>query len=230
MTKLVALYSIFNSRDLLYDSMTSIGPLVDEIRIYDGRYTEYRCACNLEHDNSCDGTLAEVKQWVNDQVDFPTVITCKLPAMPEMAKRNKMFDGLEMGDVAFIIDDDELFFGYPRPVKDFVATLPAKVAYIDFLFAGAGHGSGVPIPLARLFVKTPGLRYEKSYYNVVDDAGLVVNMREDNRNVPYGRRAGGRFYIHPSARIVELWEGYRSKKRDKARADYNLLISKRDWQ
>ena len=77
-------------------------------------------------------------------------------------------------------------------------------------------------------MKTPGLRYERTYYEVYDDAGLVVNAKADNVGVPYGRRARGRFYLHPSARIVALWN-FRGKERTAAAREWLDGLGKSAW-
>ena len=227
--RIVATYSIFNTVDLLYDSLTSVARYVDEIRLYDGRFLDYACPCAKDHDNSCDDTMKEVEQWMREYPGAPPVIIRQWPAMPEMEKRSKMMQDVPEGDVVLVIDDDELLIGRSEPIREFANTKPDWFAYVDFLFAGAGHGTGAPIPLARLYVRTPGLRYE-SYYRLLDDKGLFVDMKADNKNVPYGRRMPNRTYLHPSVRIVELWEGYRNRERDKARKAYNELIAKRGWK
>ena len=227
--RIIATYSIFNTQDLIYDSLTSAARYVDEIRLYDSRFLDYACTCGQQHDNSCDGTMKEVEQWMREYPNAPPVIIRQWPASLEMDKRSRMMQDVPEGDVVLVIDDDELLIGRPEPIREFAQTKPDWFAYVDFLFAGAGHGSGVPIPLARLFVSTPRLRYE-SYYRLLDEKGLLVDMKSDNLNVPYGRRKPGRVYIDPSVRMVELWEGYRNKDRDKSRAAYNSLISKRGWR
>ena len=98
---------------------------------------------------------------------------------------------------------------------------------MDFLFKEAGHGTKAVIPLARVFVRTPGLKYE-SYYRIHDDKGLVVDMKADNKWVPYGRRNTNRTYLSPSIRMASLWE-FRSRTRTKAEHGYNTTIAKQDW-
>lgn len=225
---LVASYCVFNVADLIFESLTSIARVVDEVRIYDCRFADYRCHCNREHDNSCDDTVREIEQFSAEYPDHPPVTLRQWPAMGEMVKRSKMMADVPEGDVAFVIDDDELFFGRAEPVREFCDS-SAKFAYIDFLFAQAGHGTGAVIPLARLFVRTPGLRYI-SYYRLEDSQGLVVDMKADNVMIPYGRRQPNRTYIHPSARIVELGAGYRLKKRNMDREAYNKIMGARNWR
>ncbi len=227
--RLVANYSIFNAQELIYDSLVSVTRAVDEIRVYDGRFIEYRCPCGTDHDNSCDNTAREIEQFQAEYPLAPVVKYIPFPAMPEVEKRSRMMQDGAFGDVVFVIDDDELFFGRTEPLRDFADTKPAKFAYIDSLLAGGGHGTGVSMPLARLFVRTPGLRYDGAFFRIADNSGLVVDMRSDNKNVAYGQRRHGRFYLHPSARIVGLYENYRTKAREKAKTDYNNLVAKRDW-
>lgn len=171
--------------------------------------------------------MEEIEAFERDNPSL-TVHVQQWPAQGEMEKRSKMMADVSEGDVVLVIDDDELFFGDATPLWQFCGSPPSKFAYIDFLFAQAGHGTGAPIPLARLFVKTPGLRYDRNYYTVIDDGGLVVDMKADNKMVPYGYRTSNRTYIHPSARIVELWN-YRTKKRGAGQNAYNNIVSKRDW-
>jgi len=227
--RLIATYCVFNNQDLIYESLTSVVNLVDEIRLYDGRFLDYKCHCGSDHDNSCDRTMDEIDQFGRDNPGHAPIKVNYLPPMLESEKRTKMMSDVPEGDMVFVIDDDELFFGDPRPVREFAEKPTAKFAYMDFLFAGNGHGTGVTIPLARLFVRTPGLGYEQ-YYRLHDRDGLVVDMKADNLRVPYGRRQPQRTYIHPSARICELWLGYRDKKRDAARTAYNNLIANRGWK
>jgi hypothetical protein len=215
-------------QDLIYESLTSAARFVDEIRLYDGRFADYRCPCGLDHDNSCDNTAKEVEQWQREYPGAPPLKLIQMPALPEMEKRTKMMEDVPEGETVLVLDDEELLYGRPEPLREFADAHPAKCAYVDFLFAEAGHGTGVPIPLARVFARTAGLKYI-SYMRLEDSEGLVVDMKADNVNVPYGRRHPGRVYIHPSCRIVSLWH-FRSQKREKAGRAYNDLIGPRGWR
>lgn len=232
--RIVATYCIFNARDLIYDSLTSVAPFVDEIRVYDGRFTQYRCPpeapCGgIDHDNSCDGTLKEIELWQREYPSPPQVMVRQWAVMNEASeKRTRMMADVPEGDVVLVIDDDELIFGDPLALRDFAENKPAWFSYIDFLFQNAGHGTEAVIPLARVFVRTPGLKYE-SYYRIHDDQGLVVDMKADNRMVPYGQRTGNRHYLPPSIRMVELAE-FRMPHRTKQEHLYNTTIGKDSWR
>ena len=84
MTRIIAVYSIFNAQGLIYNSLVSVARAVDEIRIYDARYSEYACTCGLNHDNSCDRTRQEVEQFVRDYRPVPIVDYVEWPTMPEI--------------------------------------------------------------------------------------------------------------------------------------------------
>ena len=119
--RIVATYCVLNVQDLIYDSLTSVAPFVDEIRIYDGRFLAYRCPpeapCGgTEHDNSCDDTMKEIEQWMREYPRAPPVIIRQWKAMNEASeKRTKMMADVPEGDVVLVIDDDELIFGDPSP-------------------------------------------------------------------------------------------------------------------
>jgi len=224
--RIVALMCIYNAQGLIYNSLTAVAPAVDEIRIYDGRYVEYPCTCGRDHDNSCDHTVEEVEQFERDYDGHPPVTYIKVPAMSEIEKRNAMFRGAE-GDLAFVIDDDELLIGKPDPLRTF-AEKEDKFAYIDFLFPDAGHGTGAVIPLARLFRVQKNIRYEKAYFRLVDDDGLVVDMKADNVRIPDGIRTRNRYYLPPTTFITSLYK-YRGRGRNEAAIAYNNRIGPRDW-
>jgi hypothetical protein len=222
------MYSVLNAQDLIYESLTSVARAVDEIRVYDGRFSDYRCACGKEHDNSCDGTSREIEQFLAEYPEAPPLKLIQWPAMPEMEKRTRMMRDVPTGTVTLTLDDEEVFFGRSKPLRDFAEQRDYDAGYVDFLFAENGHGTGVPIPLARLVRTTPGIRYE-AYYRILDDEGVVVDMKADNVGVPYHRRMAHRYYVHPSARIVSLWH-FRGQARERAGRDYNKLIGPRGWK
>lgn len=228
MSKVVALYCVYNAQDLIHNSLTSVAPFVDEIRVYDGRYSEYRCHCGEDHDASCDATADEIEAWRRDYPGAPPLEYRVVAASSEVEKRNRMFRDMALGDAALVIDDDELITGPPEPVREFALLRPDKFAYVDFVFPQCGHGTGFTTPLARLFRVTPGLRYDTAYFRLVDDAGPVVDMKADNVGIPYGRRARPRLYLPPTTYMTSL-SGFRSMRRSKAAIDYNNAVAARDW-
>ena len=216
---MIAQIAVFNVQDLIYSCLSSIAPAVDEIRIYDSRFPDFKCeVCGKDHDNSCDRTQNEIERFSSES------IVRLWTAMPELQKRTRMLQDVPEGTMTLTIDDDEILAGNPEPVKSF----NESVGYIDFLFAEAGPGTGKMIPLARLIKTTPGIHY-KTVFRIMDDKGLVVDMREDNKMVPYGRRAPGRNYLPPTTFMVEL-ANFRSRKRSLAELNYNKLANQQIWQ
>lgn len=213
-----ALYCIFNAGDLIYSSLASVAPGVDEIRIYDGRFTDYECVCGNDHDASCDNTMKEIERFDK------SIIVKQLPPMGELEKRTAILRDVPEGTMTLTIDDDEVLCGNSYALGNF----DGNVGYIDFLFAEAGPGTGKMIPLARLIRTTPGIHYE-TVFRIVDDRGLVVDMREDNKNVPYGRRAPARHYLPATTFMVEL-ANFRERKRSAAELNYNKIANQRIWQ
>jgi hypothetical protein len=222
--RVVAIYSVFNAEKLIRNSMVSMLPFVDEYIVGDGRYEgfeypggEFNCRCGLKgvHDNSCDNTLKEVERFRSEWPDRPVRITM-YPVMPEFDKRNKMFDGVALGDTCAIVDDDEVFYGLPTPIRDFASPSGPWTAY-----------NGVSVIcmkwkysfdwFPRFFLKTEGLRH--------------VQAIEGNFSYSWGDAAHEVFdnsaYVKlPGVRFVNLYgtadmRGYRERERDAARAAYN---------
>jgi hypothetical protein len=215
---LVALMSVFNDARLIEESMRSLVYVVDEIRIYDGRYQGYRCTCGSEHANSCDETKEAVKRF---ESETGALIKFKqLPAMHEFPKRQIMFDELKLGDTGLVIDADELFYGDRYELQGFALGVPesrahCKGGYMYLLGLEAARDRYI-----RVHVKTPDLRIKsksgKIDYDFFDDEGEYA--------VP-------QMYQFTQARIVHLMSngigaGFRPKERDKARFAYDSALMK----
>ena len=216
--KLIALYSVFNDARLIEESIRSIDQLVDEVRVYDGRYSGYNCTCGQAHDFSCDETKEAVSR-----IQSETGINIKyvqLQTMYEFDKRQIMFDELKLGDTGFVIDGDEIFYGDRSEILRFtqateLSTLSKKCGRMFLLGLEAGRDK-----YHRLHVKTNGLKIVPS--------GKMGYWFEDDEG-PYLEPV--HVYMFQQARIVHLMSngigaGFRPKNRDKARFAYNNNLQK----
>lgn len=213
MRKLVALFCVFNADKLLPHSIASVVNFVDEVRVYDGRFDVFIDPCGKNHDVSCDGTKAVAESF---GATYATT-----PPMPESQKRSLILNGLKSDEVGLVIDDDELFYGDPRVLRDFVDTLDtnsSQVGWVNILFLR--HSV---IPLARLFMG--GATWKcGAFYEVSNDQGVAINMvRLRLSDYP------GCHILPKSAMLVELWN-YRELERIKAQEDYDALIAKSLWK
>jgi hypothetical protein len=221
--RLIAVYSIFNAEDLISESMRSLLGVVDEFRIYDGRYKGYRCTCGFDHDNSCDRTLDVVAGFI--ATSHVTTIVVKLPAMHEYAKRQWMFDDLAVGETALVIDDDELFYGDAQEMRNFCdrdgPQREYKAAYVWELMLGAARQSFI-----RVHVKTPDLKlvspenrldyswtdyeglYTPSQVYQMKNARLIHAMASGQPNIPAYRNkareaAGSRYHDEMAKGLIQ---------------------------
>jgi hypothetical protein len=230
MSRVVALYSAFNAQGTLVESMWSVAPKVDAIRVVDGRFSRFVCPgphVNHEpdHANSCDKTEAEVRQFMDENPELD-IQYLKWPVMPENDKRTKMFGLLGEDDVGLVVDDDEIYYGADSAMRKFAMTAPAQVGWVLMFSPRASKDY-----TARLFRSSPGLHYD-SYAVLRDDKGPVCDIHEG-------------FVTHwkdcfkvPDVRVVHLYGegrlgsiGYRATaEREQARVRYDELLAKNDWR
>lgn len=223
--KVIALYSVFNTQGTLVESMESVAPMVDEIHLVDGRYSEFRDPCGQNHENSCDRTASEVEAFSLSHPEV-SVEYHKWPAMNENTKRTKMFDFVGDDDVGLIVDDDEIYYGPKEGAREFAMTAPAQVGWVMMLSVRAAKDY-----TARLFRKSKGLRYE-TYAVLRDDRGLVCDIHRAFETNYDG------CYLVPKVRVVHLYgegllgsPGYRATaEREQARIAYDTMLAKRGWK
>lgn len=205
--------------------MAALAPMVDAMRVVDGRYTDFRDPCGQQHENSCDGTEAEVAKFILDNPGLD-ITYHKWPAMNENTKRTKMFDFLGEGDVGVVVDDDEICYGPKEGIREFAMTAPSRVGWV-LMFSLRAAKDYTP----RLFRKSPGLHYE-TYADIRDDAGVVCDIHEGFVN-----RYKGCFLV-PKVRVVHLYgegvlgsPGFRATaEREQARVTYDNMLERRGWK
>src|SRR3990172_6657100 len=105
--RVVCLMSVFNEEDLIEESLRSVAPFVDYVYVCDGPYVEYpRPGWFLGHlEVSSDGTREVLNRLVGE---FRNVGYYAMGRLPEQVKRSTMFKLMADGDVAFILDADEI--------------------------------------------------------------------------------------------------------------------------
>jgi hypothetical protein len=220
--KIIAVYSVFNVQELIAESIRSVAWFVDEIHVYDGRYEGFKCPCGKDHDNSCDST-ANVIDKVHKDMSC-SIKYVALPTMPELEKRTKTFDGLGYHDVALIIDDDELFYGFPIGLHKFRQNSNSTVAWLRVL--GIRHSL---YPSMRVIKKTSGLKYVAGSglsYEIHDNNGPLKESYSAAQGIPYKK-----ILVLEDCRLVHLFGegitlGYRPLERDRARVEYDSHFMK----
>lgn len=102
--------SVFNEEDLLEESVSSVAPYVDEVVVFDGPFLEYPRLGRVVGEVEMSGDRTpEIAVQLRER--FGNVQYEALGRMSENDKRSRMFDCLSDGDLAFILDGDEIVYG-----------------------------------------------------------------------------------------------------------------------
>ncbi len=176
MLKTVCLMSVFNEEDLLEESVSSVAPHVDRVLIFDGPFLEYPTSGIFAGgvEVSCDATreLVHVLHAEHGNVSY-------VPAgrMTQDAKRSFMFSFLDEGDLAFVLDGDEIVYGdFSKGLavaKEAVGESAKGVAYVRVLDLRAAKDWR-----PRFFLKHGRMEYD-GWIRVRRDDVLIVDLKNE---------------------------------------------------
>lgn len=203
--KLVACYCTYNNFDYLRASLETIHPHVDQIIIVDGRFENYPGKSNISTDGTLQVALDYQKRLGEDKV---IILPPKL-YFDEIEKRNAYLDHLSPGDWLFIIDGDEIPFGYLDLLKGMLAQEKGYVVNVleydfDITTCDAKRRP-------RLVRKIDGMEYAHNHYSIMHD-GKNVFLHED-----YTEKR-----VYP-VQIIHMVK-YRDKKVEEEKKDYRAYL------
>jgi len=203
-------------------SLFSISGLVDGVIIADGPYDTY----TGNETESGEETYSILSKWKNEFLtcgrSFEIVRTGK---MNEIQKRNQIFQYIKDGDIAFVIDGDEIAFTNGLERADFYFL---RKSMMDIGFVNVLHLRGAWGYRPRIFRVGRRLRYNKWFdIDLVD--GTNINLKtmptypNGEVNPPSDQRIN-------TIRLVNLSLMFRSKERDEMGIAIKDALIKRNWK
>jgi hypothetical protein len=219
--KIHVLICTYNDHVLLPLALDSIRDVADSIIIADGAYTKY-----LEHflrfDKSVkpwstDGTLEMLKTL---QKDLPPIKLIETPNgktwANQTAKRTALLEAVPDKDWFLILDSDEMFYGDVEGGVNEVMGSGCIAGCMPLFNPGLDMNGLIPVWHPRVFLKLPGMYYERKHWLLCDFAHRVIE------------------HTYPlwmtNQCVLAHFKLFKHHRRMAPHMSYMLDMSKRGWQ
>lgn len=156
--------------------LESIKEYMDEIIIVDGAYQmyfdEFKKVYPQAKPWSTDGTLEIIKALK----DKPTIrlIECRKPWLNQTVKRNLLIDAVRDGEWFIIIDADEMLTGDVLNGLKSIIESGCVLGRVPLINAGADVDRLQYWWHPRIFMKMPGMHYDRTHWQLRDKAGRII--------------------------------------------------------
>jgi|SRR3990170_1523308 len=179
--KIHALICTYNDYPTLPLALSSVKDVCDNIIIADGAYKKY-FANFLKYDKnvkpwSTDGTLEIIKAL---EPNLPPVklIMCPNgePWLNQTEKRSAMLDAVPDKDWFIILDTDEMLFGNAVAGVNEVMSSGCIAGCMPMFSPGMGMNALLPFWHPRIFLKLPGMYYERKHWFLCDYAHRIIEQ------------------------------------------------------
>ncbi len=216
-----ALVNTYNDYPTLTLALDSVKDSVDSIIVADGAYQKYYQTYKRFNKTakpwSTDGTLGILKALE------PTMPPLKLieppngkPWVNQTVKRTALLNAVPNKDWFVILDSDEMFYGYlPNAVAE-VQGSGCIAGCMPLFNPGLEQNAMIPIWHPRIFLKLPGMHYERKHWLLSDFANRVIE------------------YTYPlwmtNQCVLAHFKIFRNMRRMAPHMSYMLDMSKQGWQ
>jgi hypothetical protein len=219
--KIHVLICTYNDHVLLPLALDSIRDVADSIIIADGAYTKY-----LEHFLRFDKS---VKPWSTDgtlemlkilQKDLPPIKLIETPNgktwANQTAKRTALLEAVPDKDWFLILDSDEMFYGDVEGGVNEVMGSGCIAGCMPLFNPGLDMNGLIPVWHPRVFLKLPGMYYERKHWLLCDFAHRVIE------------------HTYPlwmtNQCVLAHFKLFKHHRRMAPHMSYMLDMSKRGWQ
>jgi len=176
-----ALICTYNDHVSLPFALDSVKDSVDSIIIADGAYKLY-LKNYLRYDKtvkawSTDGTL-EMLSILSKDLPPIKLIECPngKPWINQTQKRTALIDAVPPKDWFLILDSDEMFYGDITGGIDEVMSSGCIAGRVPLYNVGLDLSGMIPFWHPRIFLKLPGMHYERKHWFICDFANRIIEQ------------------------------------------------------
>jgi len=219
--KIHCLISTYNDHVTLPMALDSVRDVCDSIIIADGAYQRYYKNF-VKYDKSAkpwstDGTLELLKIL---QPNLPPIklIQCPdgKPWMNQTVKRTALLDAVPDKDWFIILDCDEMMFGDAKGAVEEVLSSGCIAGFMPLFNVGLDVSGFYMFWHPRIFLKLPGMHYERKHWNLCDYAHRII---EHDYPVWGTNRC-----------VLAHFKVFKSMRRTAPHMSYMLDMAKEGWQ
>ncbi len=244
-----ALMCVYNDCVTLPLALDSVRDSVDSIVVADGAYTKYYRHF-LKFDKtvkpwSTDGTLEMVEIFKKKGLPIK-LIECPdgKPWTNQVVKRTALLDAVPPKDWFVILDSDEMLYGnIPGGIHE-VMSSGCIQGHVPLFNVGLDVSGFKPFWHPRIFLKLPGMHYERKHWLICDFAHRVIEetypswgtnkfvlahlkiFRHHRRLAPhmsYMLDMGAKGWLEPEAKLFKTEQALSEVKEWKSKAKANWL-------
>ena len=180
--KIHALICTYNDHVTLPLTLDSVKDHVDNIIIADGAYKAY-LQNYLKFDKtvkpySTDGTLELIELFKKKQNLPITLINCpnNRPWKNQVVKRTALLNAVPDKDWFVILDSDEMLYGGVKEGINEVMSSGCIQGHIPLFNVGLDTSGYIPFWHPRIFLKLPGMHYERKHWLLCDFAHRIIEQ------------------------------------------------------
>jgi hypothetical protein len=215
------LINTYNDHVTLPLALDSVRDSVDSIIVADGAYKKYyqmyKKADKTAKPWSTDGTLQLLKVL---QRNLPPIklIECPdgKPWQNQVVKRTALLDAVPDKDWFLVLDCDEMFFGNVKEGVYEIMESGCIAGFCPLYNVGLNVGGLYPFWHPRVFLKLPGMHYERKHWLLCDFAHRTIEKS-------YPVWGTNRF-------VLAHFKVFRNMRRLAPHMSYMLDMSKSGWQ
>lgn len=169
----------YNDHVSLPFALDSVRDCVDSIIVADGAYKLYYDTYRKQEKSakpwSTDGTLEILKILSKDLPPMKLIETPQgKPWVNQVQKRTALIDAVPDKDWFLILDSDEMFYGDVVKGVDEVMTSGCISGRVPLYNVGLDISGFIPFWHPRIFLKLPGMHYERKHWLLCDFAHRVI--------------------------------------------------------
>ncbi len=178
--KIHALICVYNDHVALPFALDSVKDVCDSIIVADGAYDLYYKHYRKYDKNakpwSTDGTLEILKSIPN--LPPITLIECPngKPWKNQVVKRNALLNAVPIKDWFLILDSDEMFYGSVKKGVWEIMTSGCIAGRVALYNVGLDISGLIPFWHPRIFLKLPGMHYQRKHWLLCDWAERVIEV------------------------------------------------------
>jgi len=224
-----AVINLYNDCQFLAACLEGIKQYVSGIVVADGAYElyfrEYKKLFPRAEPFSTDGSLEIIKAL--DLPPWRIITNNREPWLNQTVKRNALIDAVPDGEWFLIIDADEGLLGHIEAAFREIEESGCVVAQMPFVNLGADLDRMQYFWHPRVFLKTRGMRYDQTHWQLYDWAGRIIEntypiwwtqtcvmvhfklLKAQNRLEPHQRymdKLGYRGWAEPDREVLERKE------------------------
>jgi hypothetical protein len=219
--KVHALICAYNDYPTFGLALDSLRGNVDSVIVADGAYKKYY-ANYLKYDKnakpwSTDGTL-QILKAVTHHLPSVKLIECQNgePWLNQTEKRSALLDAVPDKDWFVILDSDEMFYGDLSGAIQETMQSGCVAGCMPLFNPGLTENSLIPFWHPRIFLKLPGMYYERKHWLINDFADRVI---ENTYPLWMTNRC-----------VLAHFKIFRNMRRLAPHMSYMLDMSKSGWQ